>query len=357
MVCGAVYTQDPANAGSKSVSTQRTQRTQRTLSTLSTLKKKGFGSKPRPPPFLSILCVLCVLCVEDPDPRACKVAVLEGAVEFRSESIRLVVNADGFGLSATRTQGILAAHRKGIVTSTSVLGNAIDPEAIKRDLEQTPGLGVGVLLSLEDGVPVARPETVPSLLDGTGRFPSREREILLNWAKVAMQPAHIEAEFDAQVARLRDLGLGIDHLCVRGSVGFLPVVARAMESVARRHGIAGLRTAVERPTLAWTADVPRGLATAALGAMAWYTRRQLGARRHGPQSWGYFERGRLDEIRILEILGRLGPGSHEIICQPDLDPASQEPPARGEVTALTSTRVREALTSRHIELCRWSDLF
>jgi predicted glycoside hydrolase/deacetylase ChbG (UPF0249 family) len=283
--------------------------------------------------------------------------MLETAVDFRSASIRLVVNADGFGLSAARTRGILAAHRDGIVTSTSVLGNATDPEAVKADLGQVPNLGVGVLLSLEDGSPVAKPETVPSLLDGNGRFPSRPREIFLNWAKVAMQPSHIEVEFDAQVARLRDIGLGIDHLCARGSVGFLPVVAQAMESVARRHGIPGLRTTVERPTLAWATDPRRGLANAALGAMAWYSRRQLGARRHGPQSWGDFERGRLDEIRILEILGRLGPGSHELICQPDLDPASNQPPARGEVVALSSTRVREALASRHIELCRWSDLF
>ena len=286
--------------------------------------------------------------------------MLEGAVEFRSDSIRLVVNADGFGLSAARTRGILAAHKDGIVTSTSVLGNTTDPEAIKVELCKLPNLGAGVLLTLEDGPPVSKPETVASLVDENGRFPSREREILLNWAKVAMLPAHIEQEFDAQVSRLRDIGLVVDHLCARGSVGFLPVVAQAMEKVARRHSVAGLRTAVERPTLAWTADIPRGLATAALGAMAWYSRRQLGVRRHGPQSWGYFERGRLDEIRILEILGRLGPGSHEIICHPDLDPATQESPGtgkHGEVDALTSARVRAALAGRHIELCRWVDLF
>jgi len=278
-------------------------------------------------------------------------------VDFRNSSIRLVVNADGFGLSAARSRGIISAHQNGIVTSTSVLGNAADPQSIKTELGQLPGLGVGVWLSLEDGSPVAKPETVSSLLGGDGRFPAHERELLLNWAKVAMQPTHIEQEFDAQVTRLLDLGLGIDHLCARGSVGFLPVVAQAMENVARRHRIAGLRTTVERPTLAWAADLKRGLATAAFGAMAWYSRRHLGSRRHGPQSWGYFERGRLDEIRILEILGRLGSGSHELICQPDLDPSAQRPPERSEATALASTRVREALISRHIELCRWSDLF
>ena len=283
--------------------------------------------------------------------------MLEGAVVPASANIRLVVNADGFGVSEARTQGILAAHRDGIVTSTSVLGNATDPEAIRSNLEKSPRLGVGVLLSIEDGAPVAKAGLVPSLVDGGGNFPRRERDILLNWAKVALVPAHIEAEFDAQVGRLRDLGLVIDHLCAKGGVGFLPMVAQAMETVARRHGIAGLRTDVERPTLAWTSDLPRGLATAALGAMAWYSRRQLGARRHGPQSWGYFERGRLDELRILEILGRLGPGSHEIICQPELASASQTSPPRSEVAALTSARVRQALLYRNIELCRWSDLF
>ena len=288
--------------------------------------------------------------------------MLKSIVEFPHAKARLVVNADGFGMSAARTRGVLAAHLHGIVTSTSVLGNVADPHAIKAELAPVPNLGVGVLLSLEDGPSVAKPETVPSLVGSDGRFPSRARDVLLNWAKAILKPADIEREFAAQVARFRDLGLVIDHLCARSALGFLPIVARAIENVARKHGIAGLRTAVERPTLAWAADPPRGMATAMLGAMAWYSRRQLGFRRHGPQSWGYFESGRLDEIRILEILGRMGPGSHEIICQPDLDSSSQWDQfpyhqMRGEVAALTSARVFLALSSRNIELCRWSDLF
>jgi predicted glycoside hydrolase/deacetylase ChbG (UPF0249 family) len=291
-----------------------------------------------------------------------KTTVLKGTVDLHPAKARLVVNADGFGMSDARTRGVLAAHLHGIVTSTSVLGNVADPQTIKAELAPAPNLGVGVLLSLEDGPSVAKPETVPSLVGSDGRFPSRARDVLLNWAKATLAPADIEREFDAQVARFRDLGLVIDHLCTRNALGFLPVVAHAIENVARRHGIAGLRTAVERPTLAWTADLPRGMATAMLGAMAWYSRRQLGSRRHGPQSWGYFESGRLDEIRILEILGRMGPGCHEIICQPDLDSSSpwnqgNQLPARGEVAALTSARVREAIANRNIELCRWSDLF
>jgi len=286
------------------------------------------------------------------------VAMLENAVAI--SSIRLVVNADGFGQSEARDRGVLAAHRQGIVTSTSVVGNAANPEAIHDALAAAPGLGVGVLLTLEGGPPVAKPASVPSLLDADGNLRAQRQEVLLEWAKNTIVPAHVEAELDAQVARLRELGLVVDHLCLGGSARFLPVAVQTMESVARRHGIAGLRTSVERPTLAWALDLRRGLATAALGAVAWYSRRQLGARRHGPQSWGYFERGRLDEVRILEIIGRLGPGSHEIICEPDAEPEEAEA-GRGarnhEVVALTSTRVRDALARRSVELCRWSDLF
>jgi predicted glycoside hydrolase/deacetylase ChbG (UPF0249 family) len=283
--------------------------------------------------------------------------VLNSRVPSSSDSIKLVVNADGFGVSVQRDRAVVAAHQGGILTSTSVLGNLADPAAAKQALASAPRLGVGVLLSLSSGPPVAPPETVPSLLGPDGLFPSRARDVVLSWAKAALKADEIEQELDAQVSRLRDLGLDIDHLGSKDGLGFLPVVAQAQEKVARRHGILGLRATAEKPTLAWTAEPRRGIETAALAAMAWLSRRNLGALRHGPQSWGFFERGRLDEVRILEILGRLGPGSHEIICHPELDGEPQDAARNSELFALTSARVRAALADRKIQLCRWRDLF
>lgn len=283
--------------------------------------------------------------------------MLESGVAAAKPTIRLVVNADGFGASAARTHGVLAAHRDGIVTSTSVLGNAPEPAAVVAELAGAPRLGTGVLLVLAGGAPAAKPDEVPSLVGADGLLPSRGRDTVLVWAKAALRDNDLEREFEAQVARWQGAGLRIDHLCTKDHLGALPAVAAAAERVARRHGIAGLRTSVEKPTLAWIADVRRGLATAAIGALTWYGRRRLGALRHSPQTWGHFEAGRLDEIRLLEILGRLGPGSHEILCAPDLDPTPPSARATSEVAALCSARVREAVDRRHIELCRWSDLF
>ena len=269
-------------------------------------------------------------------------------------AIRLVVNADGFGADTAISRGTLRAHREGIVTSTSVIGNCADPDTIRAQLATAPALGVGVHLTLTGGAPVARPSTVRSLLGPDEHFPSHVRDVFLSWAKAAPRGDEIEREFDAQVARLRDAGLAIDHLTTCHHVGFLPVVGRAVEAVARRHRIAGVRTAVERPTLAWLTEIRRSLATAALSSLAWFNRRQMGILRHGPKTWGYFEHERLDEIRIVEILGRLGPGIHELICAPR---ESDDLLDRGELMALLSPRVRQGVAQRGITLCRWADLF
>jgi len=63
-----------------------------------------------------------------------------------------VVNADDFGLSPAVSRGILTAHRGGIVTSTSLLGNATDLSAAAAMLAQAPGLGVGAHLVMGGGL-------------------------------------------------------------------------------------------------------------------------------------------------------------------------------------------------------------
>jgi len=273
-----------------------------------------------------------------------------------SAEIRLVVNADDFGMSVAISRGILKAHREGIVTSASVLGNCADLDAARVLLSEAPGLGVGVHLALVEGDPVAAPARVPSLLGPSGRFMSRGAEFIAAWTKRRIDAADVEREFDAQVERILSAGIKIDHLDTHHHLGFLPVVGKSVDAVARRHNIGAIRSEIESPTLSWVTDPRRGLKAGVLTGLNWLTRRQLGVRRHSAQSWGYVESGRLDEIRVLEIIGRLGPGTHELICHP----GEEQSPGydhTGELAALTSAKVRRALGQRGIRLCRWGDLF
>ena len=278
------------------------------------------------------------------------------SVETGSGEIRLVVNADDFGMSAAISRGIVRAHREGIVTSASLLGNCADLDAARALLSEAPGLGVGVHLALVEGGPVANPAEVPSLLTPSGRFRSRGAEFIAAWTKRQIDAGDVEREFEAQVQRVRAAGIKIDHLDTHHHVGFLPVVGRTVEAIARRYDIGAIRSEIESPTLSWVTDPRRGLKAGVLTGLNWLTRRQLGARRHSAQSWGYIESGRLDEIRVLEIIGRLGPGTHELICHPGEEPSPGYDHV-GELVALSSPKVIRALGRRGIRLCRWGDLF
>jgi predicted glycoside hydrolase/deacetylase ChbG (UPF0249 family) len=275
---------------------------------------------------------------------------------------KLVVNADDFGQSPGVSRGIVRAHREGVVTSTSVLGNCDDLPSVCALLAEVPDLGVGVHLTLVDGRPVSKLSRVPTVAPHDAFF-ARPRDFFASWMRGRIDINEIEEEFDAQVSRLKDAGLPIDHLNTHRHLGFIPAVGRAMEKVAQRHGIPGIRSAVERPTLGWVTEPTRGLETGLLTGLAWLTRRQMGALRHGPQSWGFVEAGRLDEVRILEILGRMGPGAHELICHPGEEDDVEHEPGESphlrahELVALTSNKVKRAFERRGVTLCRWRDLF
>jgi predicted glycoside hydrolase/deacetylase ChbG (UPF0249 family) len=270
--------------------------------------------------------------------------------------IRLIVNADDFGMSPGISRGVVRAHREGVVTSTSLLGNCPDLDQARALLAEAPNLGVGVHLTLVEGGPVADAARVPTLLKADGQFHARGAEFIAAWTKRQIDASDVEREFDAQITRVRDAGIKIDHLDTHHHLGFLPVVGRTVEAVARKHGIAAIRSAIETPTLSWVTDPRRGLKAGVLTGLGWLTRRQLGARRHSAQSWGYVESGRLDEVRVLEIIGRLGPGPHELICHPG-EESTTFYDHTGELRALTSPKVRRAIGQRGVTLCRWGDLF
>jgi predicted glycoside hydrolase/deacetylase ChbG (UPF0249 family) len=276
--------------------------------------------------------------------------------------IRLVVNADDFGMTSEISRGIIQAHRAGIVTSTSLLGNCTDLDAARALLAEAPELGVGVHLTLIGGRPVLDAQSLRSLTDVAGAFFTRSSDFVARWLKNQVDPSEVGREFDAQIERIRSAGIVPDHLDTHHHLGFLPGVGQAMEAAARRHGIGGIRTLFEKPTLSWIAEPTRGLEAGLLTGLSWLSRRRMGMLRHGPQSWGFVESGRLDEVRILEIIGRLGAGAHELICHPaETDMVPRDTGGRTyrgaqELAALGSQRVRDAVARREINLCRWKDL-
>lgn len=84
----------------------------------------------------------------------------------------LIVNADDFGYSHSINSGIIEAHTKGIVTSTSVMVDAIAAEEAK-NLLQYPNLTIGLHLQLDslDNVEAELHRQLDKFISIVGRKP------------------------------------------------------------------------------------------------------------------------------------------------------------------------------------------
>src|SRR5579862_1289661 len=101
---------------------------------------------------------------------------------------RLVVNADDFGFTHDVNQGIVKAHRDGILTATTLMATGPAFEDAVRLAKENPSLDVGCHLVLVGAPPF--PATVAQLVRA-----------------VALRRLRIHAELTAQVQRILDAGL------------------------------------------------------------------------------------------------------------------------------------------------------
>ncbi len=280
-------------------------------------------------------------------------------------SIRLVVNADDCGISSRINEGILLAHRAGIVTATSLMavGRAFEPAV--QCCRAVPALDVGVHLTL-----VAERPLLPhgsSLTGDDGRFPASAGAFLQRWLTGRIRRADVQAEWSAQIERVLDHGIRVTHLDSHQHVHILPGLADLSLQLAARYNIPFVRVPVEdlwgerRPSLH---GINRMLGATALRA-SWTLARLAGARavKHRPLRFvGFQDGGRLDELCLRRLLRALRPGrAYELMCHPGLTP--NEPDVKRwqyghekELQALTNPAIRSEIAARGIHLCNFKDL-
>jgi chitin disaccharide deacetylase len=278
--------------------------------------------------------------------------------------IRLVVNADDFGLSESVNEGILFAHRRGIVTATSLMavGRAFD-HAVDC-CRSAPGLDVGVHLTL-----VAERPLLPgsSLAGPNGRFPAGAGALLRRYLAGGIRLDEVRAEWSAQIERVLEEGIAVSHLDSHQHVHALPGLAEVCLELAARYGIPFVRLPCERLAMDQPSSLHglKRLFGAASLRVAWSLARLAGARQaaHPPlQFLGFRDGGRLNLERLRRLIRELKTGGvYELMCHPGLTP--DEPAIRSwgygheeELLGLTHPSLRTELSARGIRLCRFADL-
>lgn len=245
---------------------------------------------------------------------------------------RLIVNADDFGRTAGINRGIVEAHVRGIVTSTTLMVNQSATKQAAALASEHLALGVGLHLTLCDGSPLAT--GVPSLTDAGGAF-IRDLDRLAE----RLDPADVRREIAAQYARFTALmGRPPTHLDSHKHLHAWPGVLGLVIDLALEHGLA-----VRAP------DPGTGSALRAAGVL----------------TTSHFETGFFDETatveRLVEIIETLPPGTTELMCHPgyvdgDLSGSSYREPREAEIVALCAREVRAAIDEAGVELITFADL-
>ena len=146
----------------------------------------------------------------------------------------LIVNVDEFGLTEGINEGIIQAHKYGIVTDTTMLPNmwAFD-DAVELAREHDD-LAVGVHLNLTYGGPILPPERVPSLVNKNGQF-YRRAPFLRRLVLGKIDLAEVAAEFRAQVQKVKKAGIEPSHLDSHESIYMHPAIFHILLPLAREH--------------------------------------------------------------------------------------------------------------------------
>lgn len=158
----------------------------------------------------------------------------------------LILNADDFGLTRGVNEGIIRAHREGILTSTTLMANGEAFEDAVERARATPNLGVGCHLVLIGGRAVAPREKIGSLADSDGCLPHSLATFMVRVSCGMIRRKHIERELRAQIDKIRGNGIEPSHLDTHKHTHVHPRVMEAVGKVADETGIRRIRNPFER---------------------------------------------------------------------------------------------------------------
>jgi predicted glycoside hydrolase/deacetylase ChbG (UPF0249 family) len=247
----------------------------------------------------------------------------------------LVVNADDFGFTPDVNEGIVDAHRRGILTATTLMANGAAFDDAVRLAREAPALDIGAHLVLVGGRSTLTgkplPATVPQLLQA-----------------IARRQIRVHEELRAQTRRIVEAGLRPTHLDTHKHTHLAPPVLEAVARIAEEYDIRWVRRPFDFPLNGMPIPPVQRLTSAALGLLRRRFLRALAQR--GCQTTDHFAgfqiTGRFRAAELVDLLAAIPAGSTELMCHP----GRCREPLRAARTRLKESREREleALVSREV---------
>ncbi len=278
---------------------------------------------------------------------------------------RVIINADDLGFSQGVTEGIFRAHRRGVVTSATIMTNMPAAREAAEQLPAFPTLGVGVHLNASQGEPLS--EVGRRHLAGRdGRMCFSATGLILACMRRPGLPEVVAAEWDAQLRRALEWGIEVTHLDThRHAHGFPPLFTRVL-ALTKRYDIPFVRRHQE----ILPGDCRRGDASAhsrGVSQVLTLLGRVNDVVNAGGEpfatrgTWGVAHTGNISAEWLIRVARRLRGGVTEIMTHPGLAGDSGADTRliaqrQEELEALCDDRVRDAFERHRVERIHYGHL-
>jgi predicted glycoside hydrolase/deacetylase ChbG (UPF0249 family) len=258
----------------------------------------------------------------------------------------LIPNADDFGYTRDVNDGIIHAHRQGILTATTLMatGTAFDHAVVLARENRTLDVGVHLVLVGSNGFP----PTVAQLIQ-----------------QILRRRIHIYDELVTQVRKVLSAGIQPTHLDTHKHTHLLPPVLNAVARIASEFQIPWVRRPFDLPLHGGSVPWKRQAVSKTLGFARASFHRVL--TKHGCRTTDHFAgfqlTGHYDAAELARLIRHLPEGVTEFMCHPGF--CSEELQAartrlkesrRRELDALTSTEVRKAIEESNVKLARYAEI-
>ena len=258
----------------------------------------------------------------------------------------LIPNADDFGFTRDVNEGIVHAHRQGILTATTLMatGAAFDHAVVLARENRSLDVGVHLVLVGSQGFP----DTVFQLIQ-----------------RIALRRIDVYEELAAQVRKVQRAGIQPTHLDTHKHTHLWPPVLNAVARIASEFGIPWVRRPFDLPLhgggVPWgRRALSKTLRFARAGFHRVLDRHQCRTTDHFA---GFQLTGRYDAAELARLIRQLPEGVTEFMCHPGF--CTQElqgartrlkESRRRELDALTSREVRNALEESSVKLARYPEI-
>ncbi len=270
----------------------------------------------------------------------------------------LIVSADDFGVSERRNQGILESHRKGIVTSASLLAYGAAFAGAVKAAKAAPSLDIGLHLNLSEGEPLVLGHK--TLVGPDGRFFGKD-EARRRAREGLFDTAEVQKESEAQIDQLKQAGLKVTHLDGHQHIHIFGNLPAPIARAAARQGVRCFRSPADRM-------IPPGLKEEkrqaeiedyrqwAMKALPVYAHSRL---RSTENFGGIALSGRLTLENLILLIKELPAGLTELMVHPGLADKTEGfsgPDRENEIRVLTDPRLKILLRLQGIELTHFGNL-